>query len=56
MVSVERLIELVKFHERQRSMHAADGHIQAACLVDDVIAALKELQQWRAGELFSEIS
>ena len=51
-----RLAELVTLHERQRAMHAERNEIKAACAVDDIISALREVQEMReADRHFTEL-
>lgn len=46
-ISDATLADLVALHERQRAMHAERNQIKAACAVDDIISALRELQARR---------
>ena len=55
-ISDAKLADLVTLHERQRAMHAERNEIKAACAVDDIIAALRELQEMReADRHFTEL-
>jgi len=55
-ISDAKLADLVTLHERQRAMHAERHEIKAACAVDDIISALRELQEMReADRHFTEL-